>query len=127
MVVAVADGRVGQELAYLLRTAAGRGELGSPLVSLLACGHVDDREPAHVRLAPRAFGDRPVGGDHTHRFGLIQPAREHPHAGILGVSRDSVRRVADGGEILRRMRHRALVERDQVTGQRISSFCCCTR
>lgn len=30
------DGRVGQELAYLLRTAAGDGDLGSPLERLLA-------------------------------------------------------------------------------------------
>jgi hypothetical protein len=30
------DGRVGQELPYLLRTAAGDGDLGSPLERLLA-------------------------------------------------------------------------------------------
>jgi hypothetical protein len=30
------DGRFGQELPYLLRTAAGNGDLGSPLECLLA-------------------------------------------------------------------------------------------
>jgi hypothetical protein len=40
-------------LPYLLRTAARDGELGSPLQRLLACGHVDDREPVDDLLGLR--------------------------------------------------------------------------
>src|SRR6266536_4493478 len=40
----VAHGRVGRELADLLCTAAGGGDLGGPLERLLECGNVDDRD-----------------------------------------------------------------------------------
>jgi hypothetical protein len=55
---------VGQELPDLLRAAAADGDLGSPRQRLLACGHVDDREPANdfLGLRVRPVSDRPVRG-----------------------------------------------------------------
>lgn len=44
---------VGHELPHLLRAATSGGDLGSPRQRLLACGHVDDREPANDLLGLR--------------------------------------------------------------------------
>jgi hypothetical protein len=51
---------VGHQLPYLLRTAAGDRDLGSPFQRLLTCGHLDDRESADG-LGVRAVDDRPIG------------------------------------------------------------------
>ena len=57
--------RIGQEHPHLLRTAAGDGDLGGPLERLLACGHIDDGEPADdlLGLRERAVGHQAVGVD----------------------------------------------------------------
>src|SRR5688572_15699796 len=44
----------------------------------------------------------------------MQPAAEHPNAGVLCRLRHRVRRLGHLGEILRGKRHGAVIERDQI-------------
>lgn len=77
---------VGHEFPHLLRAAASGGDLGSPRQRLLACGYVDDREPAYdlLGLRVRPVGDQPVRG-HDARPLPLEPAAVHLHAGDHGL------------------------------------------
>ena len=59
-----------------------------------------------------AVGDRPVRGHHAHLFPGMQPAAEHPNAGVLCLLHHRVRCLGHVGEVLRgkRRKLRAYVE-----------------
>src|ERR671931_2632254 len=113
----VAHRWVGHELADLLSTAAGGGDLRGPLQGCLPRGHVEDGEPSVELLGLRVStsGDRPVAGHHDgiHVFG--QPAAEHPHACVHGLLDHRMSSLSHGGELLLGdVVNRAAGERNQV-------------
>ena len=56
----------------------------------------------------------PSSGHHAHLFVGMQPAAEHPDAGVLCLVHHRVRCLGHVGKVLLGKRHRPVIERDQI-------------